>query len=66
LVKDTEEETEEAEDAEKDKEEEKPRKRTREEMMNGVTEEEMDEYRKKRTVTNDPMAKMLGRDELLT
>ncbi|KPM42297.1 Pre-mRNA-splicing factor SLU7 [Neonectria ditissima] len=44
----------------------KAKKRTREEMMNGVTEEEMDEYRRKRTVTNDPMAKMLGTDELLS
>ncbi|KAH6982330.1 Pre-mRNA splicing Prp18-interacting factor-domain-containing protein [Ilyonectria sp. MPI-CAGE-AT-0026] len=44
----------------------KAKKRTREEMMNGVTEEEMDEYRRKRTVTADPMAKLLGKDELLT
>ncbi|KAH7157850.1 Pre-mRNA splicing Prp18-interacting factor-domain-containing protein [Dactylonectria estremocensis] len=42
------------------------KKRSREEMMNGVTEEEMDEYRRKRTVTADPMAKLLGKDELLT
>ncbi|EGU79447.1 pre-mRNA-splicing factor SLU7 [Fusarium oxysporum f. sp. raphani 54005] len=68
LVNDDEEETEEPskEEAEKNREEEQPRKRTREEMMNGVTEEEMDEYRRKRTVTNDPMAKLLGKDELLS
>lgn len=46
-------------------EEEKPKKRSREEMMNGVTEEEMEEYRRKRTVAADPMAKYLGKDELL-
>ncbi|KAF4512720.1 hypothetical protein G6O67_000066 [Ophiocordyceps sinensis] len=42
------------------------KKRTRDEMMNGVTEAEMEEYRRKRTAANDPMAKILGRDELLT
>jgi hypothetical protein len=31
-----------------------------------VTEEEMEEFRKKRRATDDPMAKMLGTDELLT
>lgn len=40
-------------------------KRTREEMASGVTEEEMDEYRRKRTVADDPMAKFLGKDELV-
>ncbi|CAG9986394.1 unnamed protein product [Clonostachys byssicola] len=40
-------------------------KRTREEMMNGITEAEMDEYRKKRTATHDPMAKLLGKDDVL-
>jgi pre-mRNA-processing factor SLU7 len=44
----------------------KPKKRSREEMLNGVTEDEIDEYRKKRTAADDPMAKMLGKDELLT
>ena len=44
----------------------KAKKRTREEMLNGVTEAEMEEYRRKRTATNDPMAKLLGKDELLT
>ncbi|KAG9254146.1 Pre-mRNA splicing Prp18-interacting factor-domain-containing protein [Emericellopsis atlantica] len=41
------------------------KKRTREEMMNGVSEAEMEEYRRKRTAANDPMANMLGKDELL-
>ncbi|KOS22324.1 Pre-mRNA-splicing factor SLU7 [Escovopsis weberi] len=41
------------------------RKRTREEMMSGISEAEMDEYRRKKTVADDPMAKMLGKDELL-
>lgn len=39
-------------------------KRTREEMMGGVTEADLDEYRRKRTAANDPMAKFLGNDEL--
>lgn len=43
----------------------KAKKRTRDEMMNGVTEAEMEEYRRKRTATNDPMAKFLGKDELV-
>ncbi|KAG0650315.1 Pre-mRNA-splicing factor slu7 [Hyphodiscus hymeniophilus] len=41
------------------------KKRTKEEMQGGVTEEDMDEYRRKRTATNDPMAAFLGKDELL-
>ncbi|PHH72586.1 hypothetical protein CDD80_4423 [Ophiocordyceps camponoti-rufipedis] len=45
---------------------EKARARTREEMFNGVTEAEMDEYRRKKTVADDPMAKLLGKDELLS
>ncbi|EXF82657.1 pre-mRNA-splicing factor SLU7 [Colletotrichum fioriniae PJ7] len=40
-------------------------KRTAEEMMGGITEEEMEEYRRKRTAANDPMAKFLGKDELV-
>jgi pre-mRNA-processing factor SLU7 len=42
-----------------------PKKRTAEELSGGVTEEDMDEYRRKRTATNDPMAAFLGKDELL-
>ncbi|KAK6839569.1 hypothetical protein PG990_011185 [Apiospora arundinis] len=38
-----------------------PKKRTAEEMM----EEEMEEYRRKRTAKDDPMAKFLGKDELV-
>lgn len=41
------------------------KKRTREEMLGGITDAEMDEYRRKKTVANDPMAKLLGRDELI-
>jgi pre-mRNA-processing factor SLU7 len=41
------------------------KKRTREEMQGGVTEEDMDEYRRKRTAANDPMAAFLGKDELM-
>lgn len=41
------------------------KKRTREEMANGVTDEEMEEYRRKKAAYNDPMAKMLGKDILL-
>lgn len=40
------------------------KKRTQEEMLSGVTEEDMDEYRRKRTAANDPMAAFLGKDEL--
>lgn len=39
--------------------------RSREEMVGGITEEELDEYRRKRTVADDPMAKFLGKDELV-
>lgn len=41
------------------------KKRTAEEMMSGVTEAEMEEYRRKRTTAADPMAKLLGKDELV-
>lgn len=42
------------------------KKRTVEEMQGGVSEEDMDEYRRKRTAVNDPMAKLLGTDVLLS
>jgi pre-mRNA-processing factor SLU7 len=42
------------------------RKRTLDEMRAGVTEEDMEEYKRTRTQDNDPMAKMLGKDELLS
>ncbi|KAI1501643.1 Pre-mRNA splicing Prp18-interacting factor-domain-containing protein [Biscogniauxia marginata] len=40
------------------------KKRTVEEMMGGVSEAELDEYRKKRQAADDPMAKFLGTDDL--
>ncbi|KAH8171588.1 pre-mRNA splicing prp18-interacting factor domain-containing protein [Sarocladium implicatum] len=60
-----------AEEEEKEEEKEakqsepESKKRTRDEMDSGVTEEEMDAYRRKRTAANDPMAKFLGQDELI-
>jgi pre-mRNA-processing factor SLU7 len=41
------------------------KKRTAEEMKGLVTEDEMDEFRRKRVAANDPMAALLGKDELL-
>ncbi|KAL1381523.1 Pre-mRNA splicing Prp18-interacting factor-domain-containing protein [Phyllosticta capitalensis] len=41
------------------------RKRPFEEMRDGITEEEMEEYRRKKVQAEDPMAKLLGKDELL-
>ncbi|OTA62849.1 hypothetical protein K449DRAFT_394884 [Hypoxylon sp. EC38] len=41
------------------------KKRTVEEMRDGVSEAELDEYRRKRTAADDPMAKFLGKDELV-
>lgn len=41
------------------------RKRTREEMISGMTEEDMDEMRRKRANKGDPMASLLGKDELV-
>ncbi|CAK3782930.1 Pre-mRNA-splicing factor slu7 [Lecanosticta acicola] len=40
-------------------------RRRLDEMKAGVTEEEMEKYRKERTNKDDPMAKMLGIDELV-
>ncbi|KAI9855123.1 MAG: mRNA splicing protein [Trichoglossum hirsutum] len=40
------------------------KKRTLEEMKGGVTEEELDAYRRKRTMAEDPMAKFLSNDEV--
>ena len=57
------------EEAEKEREELQPRKTTgkrmAKDMTDGVTEEELEQYRKKRTAADDPMAKLLGRDELV-
>jgi pre-mRNA-processing factor SLU7 len=41
------------------------RKRNLDEMTRGVTEEDMEEYKRMKTQANDPMANLLGRDELL-
>lgn len=41
------------------------KKRTAEEMKGLVTEDEMDEFRRKRVAANDPMAALLGKDDLL-
>lgn len=41
------------------------KKRTAEEMKGLVTEDEMDDFRRKRVAANDPMAALLGKDELL-
>lgn len=40
-------------------------RRRLEELKSGVTEEEMEKYRRERSAKDDPMAKMLGKDELL-
>ena len=36
-----------------------------EEMKGGVSEEDIDAWKKQRTDSHDPMAKFLGKDELL-
>lgn len=41
------------------------RKRTIKETQGGVTEEELEEYRRKKTAADDPMAAILGKDELV-
>lgn len=41
------------------------RKRTMQEIAGGVSEDDMDAYRRKRTATNDPMAEFIGKDELV-
>lgn len=40
-------------------------RRRMEELTSGVTEAEMEKYRRAKTNTNDPMMKLLGKDELL-
>ena len=39
------------------------KKRTLQEMRQGVTEEELEAYKRGRTAADDPMAKFLGKDE---
>ena len=41
------------------------RKRTLNELQDGVSDEQMDEYRRKRIAADDPMAKHLGKDQLV-
>ena len=41
------------------------KKRRVQEIAGGVSEEDMDAYRRKRTATNDPMAAIIGKDELV-
>ncbi|MCJ1301159.1 mRNA splicing protein [Hypocenomyce scalaris] len=42
-----------------------PKKRTLAEMKGGVSEEELEAYKRSRAVADDPMAKFLGKDELV-
>lgn len=53
------------EDDGKAKADAKVRKRALEDMRNGGTEEEMEEYRRKRIQRDDPMKSLLGKDELV-
>jgi pre-mRNA-processing factor SLU7 len=41
------------------------KKRTVEEMQSGISEEDIDTWKRLRTAANDPMAAFLGKDELL-
>ena len=41
------------------------KKRNAQEMQSGVTEEELEAYKRSKTANDDPMAKFLGRDELV-
>jgi pre-mRNA-processing factor SLU7 len=41
------------------------KKRTLDEMKSGVSEEDLEAYKRKRTMAEDPMAGMLGKDEIL-
>ncbi|KAL5604419.1 hypothetical protein BROUX41_002391 [Berkeleyomyces rouxiae] len=41
------------------------KKRTAADMMDGVTEQELEEYRRRRTAAEDPMAQFLGKDDLV-
>ncbi|KAG5997341.1 mRNA splicing protein [Claviceps spartinae] len=57
---------EEEEEAKKEASDVNAKKRSRQEMLNGVSEAELDEYRRKRAAADDPMAKLLGQDQLLS
>lgn len=50
---------------EKKKEGNVAKKRTLQELQSGVTEEEMETYKRNRTAADDPMATMLGKDVLI-
>jgi pre-mRNA-processing factor SLU7 len=41
------------------------KKRTLQELQSGITEEQLDTYKRNRLTADDPMASMLGRDELV-
>lgn len=41
------------------------KKRTLQEIQSGISEEELESYKRNRLAADDPMAKMLGRDELV-
>ena len=42
-----------------------PKKRTLEEIKSGVTEEELESYKRSRLAADDPMASFAGKDEVL-
>ncbi|KAL1894484.1 mRNA splicing protein [Ceratocystis pirilliformis] len=52
-------------EAEPPAERRRAKKRTAADMMNGVTEKELEEYRRRRTAAEDPMAQHLGKDDLM-
>ena len=51
------------ESKDKDKVDSEAKKRTLTEMQGGVSEEELEAYKRARAVADDPMAKLLGRDD---
>ncbi|KAG5973898.1 mRNA splicing protein [Claviceps cyperi] len=58
--------TQEEDEAKKEASDVNAKKRSRQEMLNGISEAELDEYRRKRAAADDPMAKLLGQDQLLS
>lgn len=44
----------------------KAKKRTLQELQSGISEEELESYKRNRLAADDPMAKFLGRDELVS
>lgn len=53
------------EDDSKAKLDQQARKRTIQEMRDGVDDEDLEQYRRKRVSKDDPMAQLLGKDELV-